>query len=181
MLVLGWSQRAHCWFWGRPKGHSVFWKRPSKNPVLYVSLSSSLTFLSFRCMLHHTPPAPPPPPPPTMSYHFHSQLCPSTPPPPPPPDSYSNSVFSPGAASSFRDKSNSGGGPNGSILSNTVVQLRSREKSPQDGRVGRSYSITSSVRKSRNLDKNCTCCVCVCVCVCMCVYVCVCAACSCWL
>ena len=122
---------------------------------------------------HRTPPAHPPSqtsstPPITHLQHTppphnvislsltDSQLCPSTP-PPHPPDSYSNSVFSPGAASSFRDKSNSGGGPNGSILSNTVVQLRTREKSPQDGRVGRSYSISSSVRKSRNLDKNCMC------------------------
>ena len=38
-LVLRWSQRAHCWFWGRPKGHirapkghSALWKRPSENP-----------------------------------------------------------------------------------------------------------------------------------------------------
>ena len=43
MLVLRWSQRAHCWFWGRPKGHirapkghSALWKRPSENPVLWV-------------------------------------------------------------------------------------------------------------------------------------------------
>ena len=37
MLVLRWNQRAHCWFWGRPKGHirgtkghSALWKRPRK-------------------------------------------------------------------------------------------------------------------------------------------------------
>ena len=39
MLVLRWNQRAHYWFWGRPKGHirgtkghSALWKRPSENP-----------------------------------------------------------------------------------------------------------------------------------------------------
>ena len=38
MLVLRWSQRAHYWFLGRPKGHirgpkghSALWKRPSEN------------------------------------------------------------------------------------------------------------------------------------------------------
>ena len=38
MLVLRWNQRAHYWFWGRPKGHirgtkghSALWKRPSEN------------------------------------------------------------------------------------------------------------------------------------------------------
>ena len=38
MLVLRWSQRAHYWFWVRPKGHirapkghRALWKRPSEN------------------------------------------------------------------------------------------------------------------------------------------------------
>ena len=42
-LVLRWSQRAHCWFWGGakghirgPKGHSALWKRPSENPGPYI-------------------------------------------------------------------------------------------------------------------------------------------------
>ena len=47
LLVLGWIQRAHCWFWGRPKdqdraqkGHSALWKRPSKNPGLTMTIAS---------------------------------------------------------------------------------------------------------------------------------------------
>ena len=46
MLVLRWSQRAHCWFLGRPKGHirvskghSALWKRPSQNPVVCMSIT----------------------------------------------------------------------------------------------------------------------------------------------
>ena len=40
MLVLRWSQRAHCFFCSRPKGHIrapkgyiALWKRPSENPA----------------------------------------------------------------------------------------------------------------------------------------------------
>ena len=43
MLVLRWSQRAHYWFLGRPKGHirgpkghSALWKRPSENAGIDV-------------------------------------------------------------------------------------------------------------------------------------------------
>ena len=43
MLVLRWNQRAHYWFWGRPKGHirgpkghSALWKRPSENTGWYI-------------------------------------------------------------------------------------------------------------------------------------------------
>ena len=46
MLVLRWSQRAHCFFCGRPKehirapkGHSAFWKRHSENVDWYMIIN----------------------------------------------------------------------------------------------------------------------------------------------
>jgi len=44
MLDLKWSQRAHCFFFGRPKGHirtlkghSALWNCPSENLVRWTS------------------------------------------------------------------------------------------------------------------------------------------------
>ena len=54
MLVLRWSQRAHYWFLGRPKGHirgpkghSALWKRPSENADLQaaVKITHTIGFL----------------------------------------------------------------------------------------------------------------------------------------
>ena len=52
MLVLRWSQRAHYWFLGRPKGHirgpkghSALWKRPSENAAAAVGFDED----SLRC------------------------------------------------------------------------------------------------------------------------------------